>query len=176
MSSWARARQLGWSGLVGAVLLAASAFAYLLIVLPRDAEAERLEQELDALRARIEQSRGAQSAETAPAAQLETFYAHFPPKGDVSGALRQIYAAAARNEVDLAQAEYRFVPERDLRLLRYQLNVPVKGSYPQIRSFSADVLKELPFASLDDINLQREAIGNPRVEARLRFSLYLKDG
>jgi hypothetical protein len=176
MSRWKLAGSLGWHGVIGALLLAASAFAYLLLVLPRDAEAQRLEQTLAAAQARLEQTRGAQTVEAAPLAQLEAFYAHFPPKGDVSGALRQIYGAAARNQVELAQAEYRLIPERELRLLRYQLNVPVKGSYSQIRSFAADVLRDLPFASLDDINLQREAIGNPRVEARLRFSLYLRDG
>jgi hypothetical protein len=59
----------------------------------------------------------------------------------------------------------------DDRLVRYRMTLPVSGTYPQVRAFVVDVLRDVPAAALDDIQLRRDAAG--RIEARVRFSLFL---
>ena len=60
----------------------------------------------------------------------------------------------------------------DMAVTRYHVTLPVAGSYTQIRQFIAHALKEVPAASLDDVQLRNDPDRQGRVEARLRFSLY----
>jgi Tfp pilus assembly protein PilO len=169
--------RLGWAGLLGAALIVGSAASYLFVIAPEEARLAQLRERASALQARVErQAHGAANGEQGPAAQLKTFYAHFPAKQEAPEALRKIYGAAARYQLDLFQGEYRIVRERETPLARYQVTLPVKGSYTRLRGFAGEVLGQLPFASLDDISIEREAIASPEVEARLRFTLYLGEG
>ena len=58
----------------------------------------------------------------------------------------------------------------------YQIVLPVKGGYQPLWQFAMQGLRDMPFASLDEVSFRRDAIAEPVVEARLRFTLYLKDG
>ena len=49
------------------------------------------------------------------------------------------------------------------------------AGYGAIWQFAMGALREIPFASLDDISFRRDGIQDPTVEARLRLTLYLKD-
>jgi hypothetical protein len=69
--------------------------------------------------------------------------------------------------------EYSMVQERGSRLARYQITLPLKGNYAQIRSFIGEVLREVPASSLDDIALKREAIGSPLLDARIKLTLFV---
>jgi hypothetical protein len=52
----------------------------------------------------------------------------------------------------------------------------VKGSYAAIWQFAMAALRTIPFASLDEITFRRDAIGDATVDARLKLTLYLRDG
>jgi hypothetical protein len=165
--------RFGGLACLGSLLLLATAF-YLFVIAPAAARRDSLEHQAVALREQLERfERNTPAAEQGPAAQLEVFYTHFPESSAAPEALRKVYAAAARHELNLARGEYRMTRERESRLARYQLTLPVKGSYSGMRGFVAEVLKELPFAALDDINIEREMIAKADVEARIRFTLYL---
>ena len=62
--------------------------------------------------------------------------------------------------------------EQGLNLLRYQITLPVKGSYISIRGFLRRVLNDIPSASLDGISLQRQNAGDEILEAQIRLSLF----
>jgi hypothetical protein len=62
--------------------------------------------------------------------------------------------------------------EAGLDLLRYQITLPVKGSYASIRGFLRRVLRDIPSLSLDGIAIQRQNVGDEAVEVQIRFSLY----
>jgi len=64
-------------------------------------------------------------------------------------------------------------PDKTGKLARYQVTLPVKGSYVQIRQFVDQALIDVPVAALDDINFKREAIGATQLEARIKFTLYV---
>jgi hypothetical protein len=46
----------------------------------------------------------------------------------------------------------------------------------QIRNFIADVLERIPAVALDEIILKRDAIGDARIDASIRFTLFLNAG
>jgi hypothetical protein len=76
----------------------------------------------------------------------------------------------------LRQGEYKPGYDRNARVYTYQVNLPVKGSYAAIWQFAMAALRTIPFASLDEITFHRDAIGDATVDARLKLTLYLRDG
>lgn len=163
-------RRLGWVGLAGAALIAAS-FAYdAAVVRPR---AVALEDQL----ARNEQARqnAAQSdakAETAaPGAVAQPTLAPA-----AAAALRRLFVAAEGAGLQLSQGEYRLTEVRDVRLRRYQLALPLAGGYPEIRGFVTEALNADPALALNAIQLRRERIESPDLDAQLSFTLYLDVG
>ncbi|MBK7354380.1 MAG: hypothetical protein IPJ05_13470 [Nitrosomonas sp.] len=49
----------------------------------------------------------------------------------------------------------------------------MRGSYPQIRAFIADMLVTIPAVALVDMIIKREDIKSGRLEVRLSLNLYL---
>lgn len=101
---------------------------------------------------------------------LREFYATLGERRGVEQQLKQVFALAER------QGEYRATNDRNARLVAYQVNLPVKGSYGAIWEFAMDVLRAIPHASLDDVAFRRDSVGEAGVEARLRLTFYLADG
>lgn len=87
--------------------------------------------------------------------------------------VQQVFATARATGIHLGEGEYRWMHEAHAETDRYQMRLPVKGRYAEIRVFCEQVLAELPFASLDDFSLKRDNIGEAEVEAQLQFSFHL---
>jgi hypothetical protein len=147
--------------------------------------ATRLDAERDALklaadkRASVPSPVPAVAAPAVPGApsadKLDAFYAALGPRRYAGQQVKTLFALAAKNGLSLSQGEYKTGYDRNARVTTYQVNLPVKGSYGAIWQFAFGALRAIPFASLDDIGFRRDTIGDPSVEARLRFTLYLKD-
>jgi hypothetical protein len=54
------------------------------------------------------------------------------------------------------------------------MRFPLKGTYEQVRKFLAAALQEFPFASLDELRLERRSIEDTNVDSQIRFTLYLR--
>jgi Tfp pilus assembly protein PilO len=173
---WSLRRQvsaMGWPGVAGAVLIALSlAFAASAIV-PLETRIGELKADVASLRAKL-QSAPATAAEVAAAGDpLTNFYAFFPPLGSTPEWLQRIFSLAEAQGLRLEAGEYRLKRERDFKLARYELTLPVRGGYPQIREFVSQVLTEVPASSLDELSLRREDSASATVEARIRLTLHL---
>ncbi|MRW93060.1 hypothetical protein GJ699_23965 [Duganella sp. FT80W] len=90
--------------------------------------------------------------------------------------VKVLFDLAAKSSLVLNQGEYKNAYDKASRVSTYQIILPVKGQYQAIWQFAMQGLREMPFASLDEVAFRRETIAEPAVEARLRFTLYLKDG
>lgn len=104
---------------------------------------------------------------------LSAFYGFFPPSKQLSDQIRKIYNAAGRQSVQLEQGEYRASKDSIGQLVRYQISLPIKGSYTQVRRFVAAVLVDVPNLSLESIQFERQRVGDPTVEARVKLVLFL---
>lgn len=161
----------GWPALLGLLLIA---LTWPLAHFGADgtrAQARALQQAQAAQRER-------QARQPDPAAdqatRLAEFEARLPQAPAALQAVRHMHRSAAEHGVVLASGEYRLVPEPGGRLQRYQITLPAEGSYPDLRAWMADVLNELPSMALDDISLKRNAVGETQVQARVRWSFYLR--
>jgi hypothetical protein len=163
--------RLGWPGLVGLGLLGFAAMVAATALLPLHAEVERLRDEADSLQRRLG---GGERAGRAPVEdQLATFYAFFPPRDSSPDWLGKIHAIAQAKGVQLASGEYRLERAPSPRLARYQITLPVQGTYAQVRGFVGEVLEQVPAAVIEEVSLKRESVETPRVEARVRLTIYL---
>jgi len=104
---------------------------------------------------------------------LEAFYRLFRDGKGGSDWLQVIYRLARAENLQLRQGTYRYDHVQDARLARYEIALPVTGTYIQVRRFVATVLNEVPIASLDGIGFERKRVDDPHVEAQVKFTLFL---
>lgn len=168
--------RLGRAGVVGIGLVVFAAAFYASAVRPGAASLAALRAEAGALEGRLRAARAPGGREATPAEQLAAFYAHFPALDSGPEWLKRIYAAAESQGVALESGEYRLHRAAGERLARYEITLPLKGSYAQIRGFVAEALAAVPAAVLEEVNLRREGVDSARLDARVRFTLYVGGG
>lgn len=107
---------------------------------------------------------------------LAAFYGALGARGSAEQQVKTLFSLATKSGLVLRQGEYKAGYDRNAKVYTYQVNLPVKGSYAAIWQFAMAALRTIPFASLDEITFHRDAIGDATVEARLKLTLYLRDG
>jgi len=166
--------QLGRAGVVGIALVAFAVAFYVSAVAPLASELAGLRAEADDLEQRLQPGGLSGGAKGTPAEQRATFYAFFPSPQSSPDWLGKINAAARAKGLVLRSGEYKLERSADQKLVRYQITLPVAGSYAQIRGFVGQVLADVPAAALEEITLRRESASSPMLEARVRLTLYLR--
>ena len=106
---------------------------------------------------------------------LQSYYEVLGEKRYAEQQVKVLFDLAAKTGLSLNQGEYKFGYDKASRVSTYQISLPVKGPYQSIWQFSLLALRAMPFAALDEVSFRRDAIADPTVEARVRFTLYLKD-
>ena len=111
--------------------------------------------------------------EESPHQQLEKFYGFFARGENITEQLAKLYEIAKANGLEMQRAEYRMTSVASTKLDRYQVVLPMQGSYSTIRAFVASALRELPTLSVDQVQFQRKAIGDNAVEGEISVSFHL---
>ena len=181
---WLRVRwqteRLGSAGKLGFGLLVFSAVFFLVAVLPRQEESKALMDEAEALETRIRMEPSAGSGGPRRRLQgdqaLPAFYAFFPKLDSSPFWIGELIRIAGERGVEISGTEYRMVREKDLKLARYEMMVPVRGNYSQLRGFIADALHTVPAMALVDVAIRREGVHAELLEANIKFNLYLGEG
>ncbi|MCY1341389.1 hypothetical protein D9M69_273330 [compost metagenome] len=169
-------QRLGWPGLAGgALLLLALGYAVLGLLPARQALAS-MERQL--LEDREQLAAAAAPTVSKPVsgaslAALEEFRRNLPAQLDATGAIDRIYGLAQEEGISLARGEYALGLDPKTRLARYQVLLPVRGSYPQLRRFLHGLQAQLPALALEEVDLQRKQIADSDLEGRVRMTLYL---
>jgi hypothetical protein len=152
-------QELGALGAVGMFLLAATGVFFLMVIQPMQDERARLENALS------------RSVSKGNSANLSAFYGFLEAKDETTDALAKLYAIGTATGVELQSGNYR-TQQAAGRLERYELALPVAGSYAQIRDFLNRALAEIPTLSLDQMTLKRDARNESTVRAELRLTLH----
>lgn len=110
---------------------------------------------------------------------INRFYSQFPAGESLPNWLRLIDKIALKQRLTLNSGDYKLTQIKQLQtnqgaLARYEIVLPVTGQYAQVRQFVSQVLHELPALALTDMQLSRESVQSPTLEARLTFVLLLK--
>jgi Tfp pilus assembly protein PilO len=170
-----RLRRLGWPGMVGIALAVFAVMFFFSAIMPARARLELLRNEVAASRDTMSKmARQRMAGGAGQEANLAVFYRFFPEPPALPDLLDRIFAAASHQSLVLEQAEYKLERNREDRIAAYHINLPVQGSYLQIRNFIVEVLNNVPTAALENISFQRQAIGTSVVDGKVRFTLYLR--
>jgi Tfp pilus assembly protein PilO len=164
---------LGWSGVLGLGLLVLACGFYF-STLPSD------QSRLDDLRQQIAKARDQRAAPAdaaagpaTPADRLTAFYGFFPQPGDLPGLLQKVFTAAKAQGLQLEHGEYRVLGNNEGALTQYQITLPVRGTYPQIRKFVDAAMAEVPSLALDSIQFDRQKVGDSTLDANVKMAVYL---
>ena len=157
--------ELGSLGIASLVMLAAAIAFATLVVQPLEAKSRGMAARLAAARALPQD--GASSA----AGKLGEFYDYLAKPEQTTDWLARLYAIGQATGVQLASATYR--SEHAGRIERYQIVLPVSGSYAQMRDFLDRSLAEIPVLSLDQMTLKRESRRDGAVQAELKMTLHM---
>ncbi len=175
---WARQRWLGllgWPGMAGAALLAMCPALYVSAVKPAQVNLEAVQRSAASVQERVKRAAsGIGRDEFPPAEQLAEFYRIFPSEKQMLPWLEKIFALAQRQGIELDRGEYKVLHERIGRLTRFQITLPVKSEYPQIRKFLNSLQVEAPIVSIEHLQFERQKINVPAVDAKIVLALYLE--
>jgi hypothetical protein len=116
---------------------------------------------------------GSVAAPVVPQRQLDDFRSKLPSQPQATVAIDKIYALAAQEHITLARGEYSLGVDPKTHLARYQILLPVRGSYPQLRRFLHALLGQLPAVVVEDVEFQRKKIADTDLTGRIRMTLYL---
>ncbi len=164
-------RQLGWVGVAGIGLWVFVLMYYFSAVHPARSRLDELHSEAASLE-RLTRAASGKSASVSD--QLSAFHNFFPKSRQSPELLAKIYSAASRLGVALGQGEYRMARDHSGKLLRYEVNFPVRAEYLQIRKFLNQVLSDIPSASLDNVSFQRRNISSPVLDSQIKLTIYLE--
>lgn len=163
-------QRLGVPGVLGIGVLLACAGFWISALQPAQAELAAQQRALERLRAR---SPLQPVAAGGPEEELRRFQRLFPSAAALTDELERLHRLARRAGLDLAQGEYR-LERRGTGLWSYRVNLPVRGSYPQLRDFVAAVLKDMPIASIDALRFERKKALDSQLEAQIRLTVHVR--
>ncbi len=175
---WARQRWLrlfGWPGMAAIGMLMLCLAFYFSTIRPARIGAEMARHRAAAMQAgALAAGKGSDRSPLSPAQQLAEFYRMFPKDKNMLPWLRKVFALASNHGIALDQGEYKVTQDRIGKLTRFEITLPLKSEYPQIRKFLNSVRAETPFASIEHLQFGRQRIDAPIVEARIVLALYLE--
>ena len=175
---WARRRWLylfGWPGVLGAGLMAMCLALYLSAIQPAQMRLNEAHESAISIQERVKlAANGLNHSELTPAEQLTEFYRIFPNEKKLLPWLEKVFALAQTHGISLDQGEYKVTRDRVGKLVRFQMTLPVRSSYPQIRKYLNSLRAEIPIISMEHLQFERQKVNDSEVEAKIKLALYLE--
>jgi hypothetical protein len=174
-------RRVGLAGLLGALLLLASAWC-LLAWLPQQrakvdelaSQGRRMRHDLLA-KASVEPA-GEAHVIRSPDQAWQALWQALPSAEQRMPLQMAVLSAAKGKGLLVSAVQYRgskvdWAAQPGAVLWRQQLSMPVEGSYGAVRAWLTQILKE-PALSIDELDLQRADVGSDQVKAHVGLSLW----
>lgn len=167
--------RLGWPGVLGGYALALVLVADAAFVLPAGDRADAARRTVASLQHRLD-ALGGPGAKDRPLSleeQLTVFYGNFPSEQNLGGQIGKLAGIAARHGLALQQVDYKSERDTAGKLTHFQVNLPLRAPYPVLRQFLSALHAEMPMVAVEQVQFERQKIGDGTVDARLRLVLYL---
>jgi hypothetical protein len=113
------------------------------------------------------------AAQDGAATELARFYARFPSQDAFPDALDQLLKTAAQHALLVQQGDYTVTRSSAGRLVRFEVLLPVHGSYPQVRTFLRALARDVPGMALENAQFERRSVADPVLDVKLRLVLFL---
>ena len=160
-------RRLGPRRGTALVAVLAAALAAFFVVWPLHEQASTLQQQL----AQMPVGSSAEASSVAAARPLE-----LPRVEQLPVIVGTLLTGAQAAGLELQTGSYRLVAGKGGGPTRYEIGLPVNGSYPGIRQFIESSLAAVPTLALDGLSLERPDVASPKVEVEVRFVVFVAEG
>jgi Tfp pilus assembly protein PilO len=160
----------GGMGLAALAVLAGVLVFFVFVLRPLETRGERLKEQLAAGAARTSSAGAGSPGQTAE--KLAALYEHLQTREQTTDLLARLYAAGNAAGVDLRAADYR-LQQGGARIERYEITLPVAGSYPQIRTFLGKALADIPALSLDKVSFRKQRANDAQVQADMHLTFHI---
>jgi Tfp pilus assembly protein PilN len=154
--------RIGMAGVAAIGLLAAALFFSNFMVRP-----------LEERSALLKQSASAKAQSAAPSgAKVAAVYAYLQKEEDTTDWLAKLHGIGTATGVQIRAASYGTKPAEG-RIVRYEIVLPVAGSYAQIRDFLKRAQAEIPVMSIDQVTLKKDEKKGGAIHAEMRLTLHM---
>jgi Tfp pilus assembly protein PilO len=153
--------RIGFAGLASIALLAAALLFSSFVVKPLQERTQLLKESA------ARQTRKTQNSQSGD--KVAAVYEFLQKEEDTTDWLAKLHGIGVATGVQLKSANYQ-TQKTEGRIVRYEIALPVAGSYTQIRDFLKRSLAEIPVLSVDSISLKR---GDHAIQAELRLTLHM---
>jgi hypothetical protein len=167
-------RRLGPAGLTGITLITVTLAVLLAGILPLRGEIDSLRGELAARPLNPIPIVPVLPPDQMLAQELAVFQARFPTVDELANELDALFILTKDKGLELNKGEYALVEKAGGALRRFEVTLPVTGSYSQIRGLILDVLEKLPSTALADIALERGKVADEQAAVLLRFIFFVR--
>ncbi len=169
-------RQLSWEWLALICLSLTVLGFYLLAVIPLDRTLDEARHHASIMQQNFKQIQRSklETFKQTPTGQLDLFNAYFPNENTATDTIEKLIDIAINSHLMASEAQYKLVTTNPGKLLSYQISLPIKGKYPDVLQFIFSSLNQLHNLSLDNVQLQRQKVGDGVLDATLIFTLYLR--
>jgi Tfp pilus assembly protein PilO len=165
---------LGLPGAIGVAGLGVGLVLYFSVVQPAQQRLDAVRHGASTLHERLARANEALRDDARPLdEQLVVFYRSFPGEQASPDWIGKIAAIAQRDGLGLQQADYKVDHDRIGKLIRFQMSMPLRGEYQTIRKFLSDLNNEIPIVSLEQVQFERQKVGDPLVDAKIRLVIFL---
>jgi hypothetical protein len=164
--------ELGGVGVISIAVVAIAILFLLLVLKPLEKHSRALEAQLMSSAERHGAREATLIRNATPAAKIEAFYGYLRSEKKTTDWLGELHGAAKAAGLDLHTADYRMTPT-GTRIDRYEIRIPLRANYAQVRAFIDGALAAIPMLSLDEVKFKRERAHDNLVESELHFTLHL---
>ncbi|HWV89087.1 MAG TPA: type 4a pilus biogenesis protein PilO [Burkholderiales bacterium] len=156
--------RIGVAGVAAIGLLAAALFFSNFMVKPLE------QKNLSLTEAATRQGRKADSAQSGE--KVAAVYEYLRKEEDTTDWLAKLHGIGSATGIQMRTASYRTQPTEG-RIVRYEIVLPVTGSYGQIRDFLKRAALEIPVMSIDQVTLKKEEKKGGSLHAEMRLTLHM---
>lgn len=103
--------------------------------------------------------------------RLETLRGQLPNRTEIPAVTQKIHRLADKHQIRLAQGEYRLSADTVAKLVRYQINLPVRGEASRIQGFVIAALNDIRPLALEGLSFKREKGQSANADAQIQFVL-----
>jgi Tfp pilus assembly protein PilO len=123
-------------------------------------------------RSRLLLSRIHPAAASSSDAKVAAVYRFLKKEESPTDWLAKLYGIGRATGIELQSASYT-THEAGGRITRYEIVLPVAGSYAQLREFLKRASAEIPVLSIDQMSLKRENRNDGALQAELHLTLHM---
>lgn len=153
--------RIGVAGMAAIGLLAAALFFSNFMVKP-----------LEQRNALLKES-ASRKTNTAPSGEkVAAVYAYLQKEEDTTDWLAKLHGIGTATGIQMRAASYSTKPAEG-RIVRYEIVLPVAGSYAQIRDFLKRAQAEIPVMSIDQVTLKKDEKKGGAIHAEMRLTLHM---